>query len=148
VWAILRRAGVAPAPVRSALTWRQFLGAQAASVLAVDLFTVETVLLRRLCVLLAIEVVTRRVHLLGVTAHPVGGVGGPAGRNLLMALAGRVGQFRFVVCDRDTRFTAAFDAAVAAEGIGVLATPVRAPRANASAERWVGTVRRELLDGC
>jgi putative transposase len=63
-----------------------------------------------------------------------------------MALAGRVGQFRFVVCDRDTRFTAAFDAAVAAEGIGVLATPVRAPRANASAERWVGTVRRELLD--
>jgi putative transposase len=67
-------------------------------------------------------------------------------RNLLMALEDRVGQFRFLVRDRDTKFTAAFDGVFAAEGIQVLRTPVRAPRANAYAERWVGTVRRELLD--
>jgi hypothetical protein len=72
VWTILQRAGVAPPPKRSALTWRQFLQAQAASVLAVDFFTVDTVWLRRLYVLLAIEVATRQVHVLGVTPHPVG----------------------------------------------------------------------------
>jgi hypothetical protein len=146
VWTILQRAGVDPAPKRSALTWRQFLRAQAASVLALDFFTVDTVLLRRVYVLFAIEVATRRVHVLGVTPHPAGEWVAQQTRNLVMRLEEGTGRFRFVLRDRDTKFTAAFDAVFAAEGIQVLRTPVRAPRANAYAERWVGTVRREVLD--
>jgi putative transposase len=146
VWTILQRGGVDPAPKRSAVSWRQFLRAQAASVLAVDFFTVDTVLLKRLYVLFAIEVATRRVHVLGVTWHPVGEWAAQQARNLVMGIGEDVAGFRFLVLDRDTKFTAAFDRVFAAEGIDVLRPPVRAPRANAYAERWVGTVRRELLD--
>ena len=146
VWTILQRAGVDPAPKRSALTWRQFLRAQAKGVLAVDFFTVDTVFLQRLYVLFVIEVASRRVHVLGVTPHPVGDWVAQQARNLLMALNDGGGRFQFLVRDRDTKFTAAFDAVFVAEAIQVLTTPVRAPRANAYAERWVGTVRREVLD--
>ena len=147
VWTILQRAGVAPAPKRSALTWRQFLQSHAASVLAVDFFTVDTVFLQRLYVLFAIEVATRRVHVLGgVTSHPVGEWVAQQARNLVMQVGMDVAGFRFLVRDRGAKFTAAFDAVFAAEGTEVLPTPVRAPQANAYAERWVGTVRREVLD--
>jgi putative transposase len=114
--------------------------------LACDFFTVDTVLLRRCYVLFFIELETRRVHLTGVTASPTGASVAQQARNLTMVIAERARQVRFLVRDRDTKFTASFDEVFRSECIRVIRTPVRAPRSNAYAERFVGTVRRECLD--
>jgi putative transposase len=146
VWSILKRFGVDPAPRRDGPTWRQFLTAQAQGILATDFFCVDTLLLQRLYVLFVIEHATRRVHLLGITANPNEGWVVQQARNFVMNLGARAARFTVMIRDRDSKFTDAFDAVFASEGIRILRTPVRAPRANAIAERWVGTARRELLD--
>jgi putative transposase len=146
VWSILKRAGIDPVPRRDGPSWRQFLRVQARGILATDFFCVDTLLLQRLYVLFVVEHATRRAHVLGVTANPNGSWVIQQALNFLMDLGDRAAEFRFLVRDRDSKFTSAFDAVFASEGMRILRTPVRAPQANAIAERWIGTVRRELLD--
>ena len=144
--AILRRQQVPPAPRRGGLAWRAFLRAQARGVLACDFFTVETVRLRTLHVLFFIELQTRRVFLAGCTAQPSAAWVTQQARNLAWDLEETGLQPALLVRDRDAKFPPAFDAVFASERLRVVRTRARAPRANAVAERWVGTVRRECLD--
>jgi putative transposase len=131
VWEILRAAGIDPAPRRSGPTWRQFLAAQAAGILAVDFLHVDTVLLRRLYVLVFIEHGTRRMHLGGVTANPTGDWTVQQARNLALTLGERFEDTRFLIRDRGSNFTASFDAVFQAAGTRIVRTAVRAPRMNA-----------------
>jgi putative transposase len=146
VWQILHDADIGPAPRRSGPTWRQFLTAQAQAVLAVDFVHVDTVLLSRIYTLIAVEHGSRRAYLVGVTVHPTTAWTIQAARNLLMDLADRATTVKFLLRDRDSRFTSAFDEVFAADGIRILTSPPRAPRANAICERMIGTLRRELFD--
>ena len=146
VWEILRTAGIDPASRRAGPTWRQFLHAQASGILAVDFLHVDTVLLKRLYVLVFIEHGTRQMHLGGVTAHPTGEWTVQQARTLDRTLDQRFDDFKFLIRDRGSNFTRSFDAVFQATGASILRTAVQAPRMNATCERLIGTLRRELLD--
>jgi putative transposase len=146
VWTILREAGIEPAPRRLEVSWREFLRRQAASILECDFLTVDTVLLKRFYILFFVELASRRVHLAGITANPDRAWVTQQARNLLMRLDDEGVGARFLIRDRDSKFTRDFDEVFRSEGIRVIKAPVRAPQARAHAERWVGSVRRECLD--
>jgi putative transposase len=143
VWAILKTAGIDPAPSRTSESWTAFLRAQATGIVACDFFTVDTVTLRRYYVLFFIELDTRRVHLAGVTKNPTGAWTTQAARNLTMRYHRTI---RSLIRDGAGQFVAGFDEVFRSTGTTIIRTPPYTPVANAYAERWVGTARRELLD--
>ena len=141
-----RGAGVDPAPRRAGPTWKQFLTTQAHGILAIDFVHVDTIGLKRLYALILIEHRTRQAHLAGVTANPTGEWTTQAARNTLMDLAECGRKFKFLIRDRDAKFTDGFDTVFTDEAIRILKSPPQAPRANAICERIIGELRRELLD--
>ncbi|MGH9171409.1 MAG: integrase core domain-containing protein [Acidimicrobiales bacterium] len=146
VWAILKRHGIEPSPRRSGPTWAEFLSSQAKGLMACDFFHVDTVLFKRLYVLVFIHHDTRVVRIAGITACPVADWVTQQARNVSMELADQTKSVKFLIRDRDTKFTASFDAVFTAEGTRVIKSPIRSPRANAICERVIGTIRRECLD--
>ena len=145
-WEILKNAGIDPAPRRTRPTWSQFLRSQADAILACDFFTADLLDGTQAYVLAVIEHATRRIRILGVTLHPTGEWTAQQARNLLMDLDEQTHRVRFMIRDRGSNFTAAFDAVLADAGIRTVLCNVRTPRMNAIAERWIGGCRRELLN--
>jgi putative transposase len=145
---VLKRHRVPPAPIRAkqGSSWRTFLRHYHDQILACDFFTIETVWLKTIYVLFFIEIGTRRVHLAGCTSEPTAGWAAQQARQLSWTIQDECLPLRFLIHDRDAKFPVAFDTVLAAEGIEVIRTPYRAPRANAVAERWIRSVREECLD--
>jgi len=146
VWEILKKAGIDPAPRRSVPTWPQFLRSQAEVILACDFFTADLLDGTQAYVLAVIEHATRRIRILGVTLHPSGEWTAQQARNLIMDLGEQGHWVKFMIHDRGSNYTAAFDTVLAGSGIRTVLCNVRTPRMNAIAERWIGGCRRELLD--
>ena len=142
----LRGAGLGPAGTRGGMTWREFVRAHRRSILAIDFFTVETMWLQRLYVLFFIELGSRRVHVAGCTPNPSAPWVTQQARQLTWTLADRPQSFRFLIRDRDQKFTDSCDEVFRSHGFEIIRTPFRAPQANGVAERFVRTVRSECLD--
>jgi putative transposase len=143
VWTVLKNAGIDPTPGRASASWTTFLRSQAVGIVACDFFTVDTVMFRRYYVLFFVELHTRRVHLAGITKNPNGAWTTQAARNFMMRTELTV---RFLIRDGAGQFLGGFDDVFRSEGATIIRTPPYTPVANAYAERWVGTVRRELCD--
>ncbi|MEU7005099.1 integrase core domain-containing protein, partial [Nonomuraea sp. NPDC046570] len=146
VWEVLKAHGIDPSPEREHTAWSEFLRSQADALPACDFFEVRTLTGARLYVLAVIEHATRRIRILGVTAHPTGQWVTQLGRNLVMDLQDAGSSAKFLIRDRDTKFIAAFDAVPAGAGVRIIKSGVRMPRMNSIMERWIQTCRRELLD--
>jgi putative transposase len=146
VWEILREAGIDPAPERSSTNWADFLRSQAEVLLACDFFETVTLSGTRLHVLAVIEHASRRIRILGATAHPTASWVTQAARNLVMDLEDASCRARFLIRDRDGKFPGLFDAIIGDAGIETVLSGVQMPRMNSIMERWVQTCRRELLD--
>ena len=146
IWEILKTNGIDPAPRRTGPTWSHFLRSQAEAILACDFFIVDLLDGTQAYVLTVIEHATRRIRILGVTLHPTGEWTAQQARNLIMDLGDQAHRAKFMIRDRGSNFTAAFDAVLADAGIRTVLCNVQMPRMNAIAERWIGGCRRELLD--
>jgi len=144
IWEILHLAGIDPAPTRTGVTWTAFLRSQAA--VACDFVTIDTALLKRYYLLFFISVPTREVFLAGITTNPTGAWTTQAARSLFLRHADRLIGCKALVRDRASLFIKSFDEVFRTEGVTVMKAPVRTPVANTYAERWIGTLRRELLD--
>ena len=146
VWEILRASGIDPARRQTGPTWSQFLRSQAEAILACDFFTVDLLDGTQAYVLAVIEHATRRIRILGLTLHPTGEWTAQQARNLIMDLGDQAGRAKFMIRDRGSNFTTAFDAVLADAGIRTVLCSIQTPRMNAIIERWIGGCRRELLD--
>ncbi|HEV7935065.1 MAG TPA: integrase core domain-containing protein [Actinomadura sp.] len=146
VWEILETHGIEPAPQRDRQTWAAFLRSQAHAILACDFFTATTLNGATYYVFAVIEHASRRIRILGLTAHPTAEWTTQATRNLIMDLHDADTTVKYLIRDRDSKYTRTFDAAFKAEGIGVMTTGIRVPRMNSITERWIQTCRHELLD--
>jgi putative transposase len=142
----LKNSGIDPAPRRTGPAWSLFLRSQAEAILACDFFTADLLDGTQAHVLAVIEHASRRIRILGVTAHPTGEWTAQQARNLIMDLGEQAHRVKFMIRDRGSNFTTAFDAVLADAGIRAVLCNVRTPRMNAVAERWIGGCRRELLD--
>jgi putative transposase len=146
VWEILKEAGIDPAPERASSTWADFLRSQADALLACDFLETVTLSGTRMYVFAVIEHASRRIRILGATAHPTASWVTQAAKNLIMDLEDTACRARFMIRDRDGKFPALFDAVLADAGIDVVLSGIQIPRMNSIMERWIQTCRRELLD--
>ncbi len=146
VWEILKASGIDPGRRQTGLAWSQFLRSQAEAILACDFFTVDLLDGTQAYVLAVIEHATRRIRIIGITLHPTGEWTTQQARNLLMDLDEQADRVKFMIRDRGSNFTAAFDAVLADAGIRTVLCNIQTPRMNAITERWIGGCRRELLD--
>jgi len=145
-WEILKTNGIDPAPRRTGPTWSQFLRSQAEAILACDFFTADLLNGTQAYMLAVVEHATRRIRILGVTLHPTREWTAQQARNLMMELSEQEHRAKFMIRDRGSNFTTAFDAVLANAGVRTVLCNVQTPRMNAIAERWIGGCRRELLD--
>ncbi|MFI9842450.1 integrase core domain-containing protein [Nonomuraea sp. NPDC051941] len=148
VWEILKQEGIDPSPDRMSVTWADFLRSQADALLACDFIETITLNGQRQYILAVIEHASRRIRVLGTTAHPTAAWVTQAIRNLVMDLEEAGCRARFLIHDRDGKFPAPTEELLADVGIQTVLTSIRMPRMNAVMERWVQSCRRELLDRC